>query len=95
MTIKGKYRKSRRGRKSQSRRKRRGHTRKTSLRHRPRRIRGGNYETDVTTRELEGVPTKPLNKIVVTVPGYGTMSGTAYKKLAEEIDRDGPDAFLK
>lgn len=98
MTIKGKYRKSRKGRKSrrnQSKRKSRGHTRKVSLRRRPRRIRGGNYETDVTTRELEGVPTKPLNKIVVTVPGYGTMSGTAYKNLAAEIDRDGPDAFLK
>jgi hypothetical protein len=58
-------------------------------------MRGGNYETDVTTRTTEGVATKPLNQIVVTVPGYGTMSGTAYKKLAEEIDRDGPDAFLK
>jgi hypothetical protein len=58
-------------------------------------MRGGNYEKDVTTRYTEGVPTKPLNKFVVTVPGYGTMSGTAYKRLAEEIDRDGPDAFLK
>jgi hypothetical protein len=58
-------------------------------------MRGGNYEKDVTTRMTEGIPTKPLNKFVVTVPGYGTMSGTAYKKLAEEIDRDGPDAFLK
>jgi hypothetical protein len=58
-------------------------------------MRGGNYATDITTRMTEGVPTKPLNKFVVTVPGYGTMSGTAYKKLTEEIDRDGPDAFLK
>lgn len=58
-------------------------------------MRGGNYEKDVTTRMTEGVPTKPLNKFVVTVPGYGTMSGTAYKALTEEIDRDGPGAFLK
>ncbi len=58
-------------------------------------MRGGNYERDVTIRTTDGVPTKPLNKFVVTVPGYGTMSGTAYKRLMEEIDRDGPDAFLK
>jgi hypothetical protein len=96
MPVKRKSSKRSKSKKSYVKRKSsRRHTRKMSLRHRPRRIRGGNYETDVTTRELEGVPTKPLNKIVVTVPGYGTMSGTAYKKLAEEIDRDGPDAFLK
>ena len=69
--------------------------RKHSRKHSRRMMRGGNYETDVTTRMTEGVPTKPLHKFVVTVPGYGTMSGTAYKKLTEEIDRDGPDAFLK
>ncbi len=58
-------------------------------------LRGGNYETDVTIRTTDGIPTKELNKFVVTVPGYGTMSGTAYKRLTEEIDRDGPGAFLK
>ena len=58
-------------------------------------MRGGNYETDVTTRLTDGTPTKPLNKFVVTVPGYGTMSGTAYKHLTDDINRDGPDAFLK
>jgi len=85
------------------RNKKRKMSRVSSIRHKNRRrrtnkkvkMRGGNYERDVTTRTTEGVPTKPLNKIVVTVPGYGTMSGTAYKRLAEEIDRDGPDAFLK
>lgn len=60
-----------------------------------RRLRGGNYERDATTRETDGIPTKSLNKFVVTVPGYGTMSGTAYKRLHAAIDRDGPDAFLK
>lgn len=49
----------------------------------------------MTTRMTEGIPTKPLNKFVVTVPGYGTMSGTSYMRLTAEIDRDGPDAFLK
>lgn len=60
-----------------------------------RKIKGGSYETDVTTRMTDGVATKPLHTFVVTVPGYGTMSGTAYKRLMEEIDRDGPDAFYK
>lgn len=63
--------------------------------YRVRKFKGGNYETDITTRMTDGVATKPLNKIVVTVPGYGTMSGTSYKRLMEEIDRDGPDAFYK
>jgi hypothetical protein len=68
---------------------------KRTLRNKRFRIKGGNYDTDITTRTTEGVATKPLNKFVVTVPGYGTMSGTSYKKLMESIDRDGPDAFLK
>jgi hypothetical protein len=74
---------------------RRRQTRKRTYRKKKTYMRGGNYEKDVTTRMTEGVPTKPLNKFVVTVPGYGTMSGTAYKALTEEIDRDGPGAFLK
>ena len=56
-------------------------------------MRGGNYETDVTTRTLEGQPTKPLNKIVVALPGYGTMSGRAYVQLMEGIDRNGNDIY--
>jgi hypothetical protein len=92
MAVKGKHRRGKtKHRKTTSRR----HTRRVRTQRRRGCMRGGNYETDVTTRMTEGVPTKPLNKFVVTVPGYGTMSGTAYKNLTEEIDRDGPDAFLK
>ena len=90
MGIKGKYRKK--TCKSSLRRRSRNNSRRN---HKKRCIIGGNYEKDMTTRTTEGVATKPLNKFVVTVPGYGTMSGTAYKRLTEEIDRDGPDAFLK
>jgi hypothetical protein len=57
-------------------------------------MRGGNYERDITTRTTEGVATKPLNKFVVTVPGYGTMSAAAYKNLMERIDRDGGDDYI-
>lgn len=94
MAVKGKRRYRKTSRKSSLRHSRR-RARSKSVTRRRRCMRGGNYETDVTTRMTEGVPTKPLNKFVVTVPGYGTMSGTAYKNLALEIDRDGPDAFLK
>lgn len=94
MAVKGKHR---RGKTTRRKSHRRTVRRRTGRRHciRSRSMRGGNYETDVTTRTTDGIPTKPLNKFVVTVPGYGTMSGTAYKRLSEEIDRDGPDAFLK
>lgn len=71
---------------------------KSKLRHKTRRhkrphMRGGNYETDVTTRTLEGTATKPLHKMVVAVPGYGTMSGKAYVQLMEDIDRNGNDIY--
>lgn len=55
--------------------------------------RGGNYERDATTRTLEGTPTKPLNKMVVTVPGHGTMSGSAYYRMMEDLDRNGNDFY--
>ena len=92
MAVKGKYRR-RTSRKTKHRRRhthrRRSHHKRASC------MRGGNYETDVTTRYTEGVPTKALHKFVVTVPGYPAMSGVSYKRLAEETDRDGPGAFLK
>ena len=74
--------------------KRRTKRSKSTPRHKTRRhLRGGNYETDITTRTLEGTATKPLNKIVVAMPGRGTMSGTAYVRLMEDIDRNGNRAY--
>ena len=103
MPVKGKYR--RRSTKSKlryARTKRLGTHRNRTHRnktHRNRtgrkqhRMRGGNYETDITTRTLEGTAIKPLNKIVVALPGYGTMSGKAYVNLMEDIDRNGKDIY--
>lgn len=94
MPVKGKYR--RRGTKSRPRRNK-THRNKTHRnrtgRNRQHRMRGGNYETDVTTRTLEGTAVKPLHKMVVAIPGYGTMSGSAYVKLMEDIDRNGKDIY--
>jgi hypothetical protein len=84
-----------RHKKSTLRHKRKSVKRRYTIKRKKYTMRGGNYETDITTRTTDGIPTKPLNKIVVTVPGYGTMSGTAYKRLSESIDRDGPDGQLK
>ena len=67
---------------------RRHHKQKT----RRRLISGGNYERDVTTRTTYGIPTKAANKFVAVVPGYGVMSGAAFLKLKEDLDRNG-DAF--
>lgn len=60
---------------------------------RSRRIRGGNYQTDVTTRTYEGFPMKPANKVVTTVPGRGVMSVSAYAKMMEDLDRNGSDYY--
>ena len=93
MAIKNK-RKSTLRHKRDKRSKTRGKRSMRSKTHRKRQtMRGGNYETDVTTRTLEGTATKPLNKIVVSIPGYGTMSGSAYVRLMEDIDRNGNDMY--
>jgi len=92
MAVKGKHKARALKYKSRSRRHK-TRARRTTRRKVCRLMRGGNYEKDVTTRELEGVPTKPLNKIVVTVPGFGTMSGAAYKRLIEDLDRNGNDEY--
>jgi hypothetical protein len=39
----------------------------------------------------EGIPTKPLHKIVMTRPGYPAMSGSSFFQLAEDLDRNGQD----
>ncbi len=54
-------------------------------------MRGGNYAKDVTKYQLDGTPIKSPNTITVNVPGYGTMSGSAYMNLMESIDRNGAD----
>jgi hypothetical protein len=75
--------------KMKSKRKTKKNSYKKRLRATVRRQRGGNYATDITTRTIEGFPSKPLNKVVVTVPGRGIMSASAYKLLMEDLDRNG------
>lgn len=93
MAVKGRHNR----RKSSHRKSTRKHGRRHCRAYRKRgtrctrRLRGGNYETDVTTRETEGVPTKALNKFVVTMPGRVAMSGTSYKALMADIDAKGGD----
>lgn len=95
MTLKGKHRRMRKTRKSSLRHKtRRSKTRRTRTHHKRKSyMKGGNYETDVTTRTFEGVPTKPLNKFVVAMPGRGTMTAAAYSQLMEDLDRNGDRAY--
>lgn len=93
MAVKGKFRYRRKTsrRKSTSRRR---HTRRSKTNQRRGVcIRGGNYEKDVTTRTLQGFPMKPYNKVVTTVPGYGTMSVSAYLQLQDDLDRNGKDIY--
>lgn len=73
--------------------KRRTHKRRIYKRPSRRVISGGNYEKDFTSRMIDGSPTKSANKIVVTVPGYGTMSGSAYIRLKEDLDRNGKQFY--
>ena len=61
---------------------------KTRKRKTYRKMRGGNYAKDITTRTFEGAAIKPLNNIVVTAPGL-VLSGSAYMNLMESRDRNG------
>lgn len=73
---------------SRHRKAHRLHTRKNR-----RVLKGGNYETDITTRTTEGTPTKPLKKLVVAVPGRGVMDGEEYEQLMEDLDRNGNSEY--
>ncbi len=53
---------------------------------------GGNYEKDFTTSELNGVSLKQLNNVIVTTPGL-VLSGAAYKKLMENRDMYGTEQY--
>uniref|UniRef100_A0A6C0DVF0 Uncharacterized protein n=1 Tax=viral metagenome TaxID=1070528 RepID=A0A6C0DVF0_9ZZZZ len=93
MPVKGKYRRRSTKSKLRSNRTHRNRTYRNRTHRKQRRMRGGNYEKDVTTGTLEGTAIKPLNKIVVALPGYGTMSGSAYVRLMMDIDRNGKDIY--
>jgi hypothetical protein len=51
--------------------------------------RGGNYHEDVTTKEIEGVPTK--NKDVIIASPHGVMNATEYESFMESMDRNGAE----
>ena len=53
-------------------------------------MRGGNYQTDATTTQLEGVSTKDLKDVIVTGPGF-VLSGAAYRDLMESRDLNGTE----
>ena len=95
MAVKGKYKTRILKHKTRSKYRTRNNKYKyrTTRRKLCRLMRGGNYEKDIITRELDGIPTKPLNKMVVTIPGFGTMSGSSYKQLMEDLDRNGNDEY--
>jgi hypothetical protein len=56
-------------------------------------MRGGNYQTDITTQTYLGFPMKQSNKVVTSVPGRGVMSVSAYKALMEQQEQQGFDYY--
>ncbi len=55
-------------------------------------MKGGNYETDVTTAEFQGFPYKNEKSTVVAFPGTpGVMDLKDYKQMMEDEDREGYD----
>jgi hypothetical protein len=86
MASKRKTRRTRRTRKTIKIKRTRRHTRRRVMR-------GGNFKRDYTSRTIDGIPTKAANKVVVTVPGRGTMSGVAFIRLQEDLDRNGDDLY--
>jgi hypothetical protein len=53
------------------------------------RLRGGNYEMDITTRQVDGIPV--TDDAVITIPGYPSMDTDAFKRHAEYRDFQGEE----
>jgi hypothetical protein len=56
-------------------------------------MKGGNYQTDVTTLTYVGEPVMPLKKITATIPGFPVMSGESFLKHQEYEDFQGKDEY--
>jgi hypothetical protein len=56
-----------------------------------RRLKGGNYATDVTTETVDGIPVE--EDVVVSMPGYPPMSRKQFLRLKEDLDRNGDDTY--
>ena len=87
------YKKTLRHKKNKTNRKTNKTHRRTNRKTRRRtnrKMKGGDYAKDITTRTIEGFPSKPLNNITVTGPGF-VLSGSAYVQLMEDRDRNGTD----
>ena len=89
--IQTKRRKRQRQRRTRKRQRQTRQRQKRQTRQRQtKRMRGGNYQTDATTTQLEGVSTKDLKDVIVTGPGF-VLSGAAYRDLMESRDLNGTE----
>ena len=79
-----------RTRQRRTRKRQRQKQRQRQRQRQTKRMRGGNYQTDATTTQLEGVSTKDLKDVIVTGPGF-VLSGAAYRDLMESRDLNGTE----
>ena len=65
------------------------HTKKCKKYTRKHRFYGGNYQTDITTQSINGVPL--TKNATITVPGIGSMTQSEYETYMENLERNGSD----
>lgn len=84
--------KSKRHTKSKRMSKRHTKSKRKSKRHTRRAMRGGDYETSITSDEVELIPTlkEDSKDLSVSIPGFGTVGMKAYHQYMEDLDRRGP-----
>ena len=65
--------------------------RKVTRRAKRRTMKGGNYETSITSKAVELIPTlkEDSKDLSVSVPGFGTISMEEYQQYMEDRDRNG------
>ena len=65
--------------------------RKVTRRAKRRTMKGGNYETSITSKAVELIPTlkEDSKDLSVSVPGFGTISMEEYHEYMEDLDRNG------
>ena len=88
--IQTKRRKRQRQRRTRKRQRQTRQRQRQTRQRQTKRMRGGNYQKDATTTQLEGVSTKDLKDVIVTGPGF-VLSGAAYRDLMESRDLNGTE----
>ena len=56
-------------------------------------MKGGNYETDVTSQTIDGIPTRNDMNVIITQPGFPPTDAKSWKQRQEDMDQRGDNPY--